>query len=240
MNNLQVGDRIQTYQNKYEAVYAFAHAHATFKTDFLEIHTSDGSHLEVTSEHLLYVSGKSNPVRASSIQKGDQLAPFDTTVTKINPLNNKKGIYAPLTASGTLIVNSGILASSYAVLVQDTNEYAHFQDGTQFLAQHDGIHLFLAPFRMVCRGKLAMGLHPCNSYKENGMPPYVDGGIRILRWANDQTVTAQILLCALAYPVFGLFMVLEQIVFHNGLSLLLLVFLGLGVASKKRAKNKAV
>jgi hypothetical protein len=208
MKELQVGDEVLTDIGRYQAVYAFGHYHSTKTSKFLSIQTDEGSTVEVSSEHLLFLQGKRNPVSASSVHVGDILSP-GSKVKKIG-IVTRKGVFAPLTPDGTLMVN-GIRASTYAAL-QDTDEYAEFQGGARFMAQHTGIHLVLTPFRMLCRGG---SFAFCQSYNEDGMPYHIANGIRILKWADRQNVTLQMILFLPAFLFFGALMVLEKILFSG-------------------------
>jgi Hint module len=210
MEKLRVGDLILT-GNKYQPVYSFGHYNPTQQAEFLVLHTDDNNALEVSGNHLIYLEGKSNPVRASSIQTGDRLQPFGVTVTEIGTVT-KVGIYAPLVAEASLMVNGNILASSYAALIQDTNDgYMVFNNGTPFMAQHGFIHMVLTPFRMLCR---ATPHSMCQSYNSNGMPHYVAKGISILMWVNDMCSTmVQAILFAVTFVLFGFMMMAELLVF---------------------------
>ena len=86
MEALQVGDYVKIGKGEvYEKVYAFGHHVPHKNTEFVQIHTNAGSPLEVTSEHLVFVNGKTNPVRAGSIKIGDllQAEGKDAVVQKI-------------------------------------------------------------------------------------------------------------------------------------------------------------
>jgi Hint module len=219
MEQLHVGDLILT-GNKYQPVYSFGHFHPTQQAEFLVLHTDDKSALEVSRDHLIYLEGKSNPVRASSIQKGDRLQPFGVTVTKIGTVT-KVGIYAPLVAEARLVVNGNILVSSYAALVHDSNGDAVFKNGTPFMAQHSFIHMVLTPFRLFCH---ASSHDMCQSYNNNGMPHYVANGISILSWINgDCSTLVQAILFAVSFVLFGSLMMVEVFVFGKPLLALAIV-----------------
>ncbi|CAB9504191.1 Warthog protein [Seminavis robusta] len=218
MEGLQVGDKILTGQSDYQRVYSFGHYHPTKEAEFLVLSTDDNGALEVSRDHLIYLEGKPNPVRAGSIKTGDRLQPLGVSVTHIDTVA-KHGIYAPLTADGTLVLNGNILASSYVALIQDTDEYAEFQDGTPFIAQHTGIHMVLTPFRMLCRAVALEGV--CQSFNDDGMPHHVAHGIGILKWLNENSSTGtQAFLLAIAYPFFGATMVIEKVMFSPPLLIL--------------------
>ena len=64
MKDLQVGDLVKTEgQNRaaYEPIYSFAHFERHAKADFLQFSLEGKQLLEVTSEHLVYVHGSSQP-----------------------------------------------------------------------------------------------------------------------------------------------------------------------------------
>jgi len=227
MVDLNVGDQILTGRENphYETVYAFGHYQPEAKGTFLWIETENGASLEITSEHLVFVEKQLNPIRAGSVRIGDMLIAQSgpTQVKRISTVT-KKGLFAPLTPHGTLLVNGGIQASSYVAVLQNADEYFEFADGTKLLSMHNGVHLFLSPFRLYCRAGLAMlgeSSPACRSYTEYGLPPYVDGGIRFLRWINQQQLAVQIIAFVGTFPLFGFAMALEGILFSNKLVLLL-------------------
>lgn len=88
MADLQVGDMVLTKGNNgYEPVYAFGRWIPTKPSKILQIHTTTQdttptsnsstvtkeATLETTEEHLIYLQGKPNPIRADSIKVGDYL-----------------------------------------------------------------------------------------------------------------------------------------------------------------------
>lgn len=75
--------------------YAFGHHDKSSPTEYLKIHSSESgnSPLKILAAYLLYVSGKSDPVRADTIQLGDILlkktvdAPTKSvTITKVEKI----------------------------------------------------------------------------------------------------------------------------------------------------------
>jgi Hint module len=185
MKEIQVGDRVLTASSQYVPVYAFAHLETTKKAEFLQIYTSKFSKtpLEVSASHMVFLEGKRNPVRADSIRVGDVLATTEAgaTVEKISTVT-RNGLYAPLTADGTLVVD-GIKASNYISLQDNAAEYVQLQHGFTALSQHDGIHLSFAPYRMICMKGLAHKF--CHSYGETGMPGFVAGGVTLAHWVDS-------------------------------------------------------
>jgi hypothetical protein len=230
MKDLQIGDKVLTGRFGYSAVYAFGHYAPNLKGEFLTIHTTTGNKnaplpLEVTDEHLLYLDNKSNPVRASSIRVGDILQPHGARVTKIDQKVTKTGLYAPLTAEAQVVVN-GIQASSYVALQPPgDDEYGVFQNGRPFLSLHDGVHMVLTPFRMICTSRLLATDDFCHSYNEHGMPYHVGHGIQILQWIDQQSWQLQATLFVLAFPLFGIMMALEKFWLVGALGLIVVTMM---------------
>ena len=123
MKDLQVGDKVFVEGNRFEAVYALGHWHESQPARFLQIYTNDtyAPPPEVTAEHLVfkYVSGNYNPVPVAHLQQWDKLIHADghaVTIVKIASTMRNDGIYAPHTASGTIIVNNHVM-STYVTIV---------------------------------------------------------------------------------------------------------------------------
>jgi hypothetical protein len=212
MKDLKVGDKILSGSGDYQPVWAFGHFDTEKSTEFLQIHTNkQQAPLEITGAHMVFLNGKSNPVRADSVKVGDALQDGSAglSVKKISTVT-RKGLYAPLTPDGTLMVD-GIKASSYITLQDEAVEHVELQHGVKAMSQHFGIHLVLSPLRMLCRG-VSPGV--CQMYDADGMPHYVSGGIKVLQWFDSLNLplTVQVLLLSFAFVVFGLFYVTEMAV----------------------------
>jgi len=195
MQELRVGDRIWTTQQTYDTVYAFGHYDPFQSTTFLQLHTTNSDNdndndkpLEVTPKHMLFVEGKTHPVTADSLCVGDVLVivppvpshkdidnPSTSTISKITVIS-KQGIYAPLTTSGTLVVNGGIAASCYVPISEATSSSTATSIAKQQQAEynmllletsvfsllsspivllevshHDYVHFAVTPLRVFCR-----------------------------------------------------------------------------------------
>ena len=233
MANLQVGDRVLTSSQQYETVYAFGHHNPSQKATFLQFYTAnsnnnnDNKPLELTHKHMVFVQGKSNPVRADSLQVGDVLQSVNiesdnhhykpASIRKIQSVQ-REGVYAPLTTGGTLVVN-GIAASSYIPIHETTDnlEYVALQ-GTKIqipiMSHQSSVHMVLAPFRLVCRATSWFGLCDTNSvlvYGSNGMPYYATAGIAFREMvAGEHHLLVQALVVLVAILLTGPFRVFEQ------------------------------
>lgn len=196
LEDLHVGDYVLSGGNRFETIYAFAHQNRHKGADLLAIYTSGGhSPLEISSRHMVFLDQSNIPVPADSIKVGDVLRGSDTPrlVTKIDPIR-KKGIYAPLTKSGTIVVD-GVVASSYTALQKHS-----------LLAQHDYCHMGLSPFRLYC----GISQRFCNSYNQEGMPHYVAFSIWLTNLVNAQHVVLQAFYLVLFLLVTGLCTALES------------------------------
>jgi len=179
MKDLKIGDSIRTPSGHYEKVYAFGHWQPDRTTEMLEIRTTTTTKkLRVSPEHLLNTK-EAGFVPAASIQVGDALqvqrmdsaSSMDTaTVTSVKRITPPSGLYAPLVQSGTLVVNGGIVASSYVSLAGTPAE----------VSPQEWIHFYVTPFRVFCLHVAPQMCHPKYS-NPDGMPYYIDFGIQLLQ-----------------------------------------------------------
>jgi len=189
MEALQVGDYVKIGNGEvFEQVYAFGHRVPQKYAEFVQLHTNAGAPLEMTGEHLVFVHGKINPVRADSIEVGDLLQSEgnDAVVRKIKVVA-RNGIYNPLTRSGTIQVN-GIAASNYIAFQKENNEYAEFQGGIKVMSHHDAAHIAMTPYRFYCTTLAMCDIDDTNS----GMPVYVSMGIELIEWSKQQHILVQL------------------------------------------------
>jgi len=154
MDQLKIGDKVLTTEGSYAKVYSFAHMERNAKTEFLQIHSSTiEAPLEITPSHMLYVSKTAHApatvVPAGAVQVGDYLRAAATAepapVTAIRTVV-RQGAYAPLTESGTIVVQ-GVVASNYVALPKV------FQEHLSFGVQHKMEHVAMSPYRLHCSMK---------------------------------------------------------------------------------------
>jgi len=240
MKDLQIGDRILTDSTNgvYETVYAFGHHQPNRKATFSQFYTTTNKQmpLEMTGEHLVFLQGKSNPVRASSVKVGDILQTTNDNgeaaiVQKIERVE-RQGLYAPLTASGTLVV-TGIKASSYIDILGDnkkqqssTSTAATFTTSAEsvvllggkhvevpIMSHQQFVHLMLAPYRLMCRTTATC--EPSGNNNEDGMPQYISFGIWLSRSATDRHIVVQTLLLLTAAALASSSHLIEMAVLDN-------------------------
>ena len=208
MKDLQLHDKVQVNENGiYEPVYAFAHLDKAAEGAFLQIYHDSGKPLEITKDHLVSIGGNMRP--AEDIAVGDifQGPNGPRKVTKIKTVK-RFGLYAPLTPSGTIIVND-IVVSNY-VLLQNGSQMVKLQGGITIpVSQHWMTHVYISPWRMACLG-IHSGL--CSNewlQEDTGYPTYINAGLKLGEWADKQNVLVQSIILLLFLFTFGLVYALE-------------------------------
>ena len=115
LDKLKVGQEIMDANMRFTKVVGWLHMDPNIETDFVQIQHSTGS-LLVTSDHLLYCSTHGDYIPSRDV-KSLEVVYIDGTLTsseiKHKSVVRRRGIYAPLTASGSFLVN-GVHASCYA------------------------------------------------------------------------------------------------------------------------------
>jgi len=140
MRQLRVGNRVRTLGTKGETTYseviAFLHKETETRAQYYKLEISGGNTILLSPQHLIFrkqnSSSSISAIFASEIEPGDLVSngsdSFDETVIRITMVT-EKGVYAPLTLEGTMLVD-GVLVSCYA------SWYSH-----------DAAHLAMAPLR---------------------------------------------------------------------------------------------
>lgn len=230
MKELKVGDSVLTDKKSYQPVYAFGHKNTNEEATYFQFTTSNKKSLEMTGDHLVFLQGKSNPVRADTVQIGDVLRTVnlsDATVTKIKKVT-RKGLYAPFTPGGTVVVND-FLASSYISVQGKTGEFVEL-GGQPIISHHAWVHLGLSPMRLLCHG---MSYKICEACDNEGIPYYASFAIKLNHWSRRQnTALCGLVLCAV-FLLTGVCLLLETAVRVFAASAVMLFFGAFVVWSKK-------
>jgi hypothetical protein len=200
-------------------VYAFGHRHESQPATFLQIYTND-THVpppDVTANHLVYkyVSGNSKPVPVAHLQQGDKLIHADghaITIVKIASTMRNDGIYAPHTASGTIIVNNHVF-STYVTF----NGQSHLTVGRQFpvMSWHTVNHIWFTPLRLWClHGSGCM----CKQHNHEGYHYWAKVALVLNDfWSQQHTLVQMIMMV----PILAIFIppfVVEQVMVKTMLS----------------------
>lgn len=173
IKELQIGDMIKSSHHTFSRIYSFGHKKDDSYANFLQIHysskTLSGS-IEMTEDHLLLVNDSMVP--ASFVKVGDRLsaAKEDVMVEKIQVVR-RKGVYAPFTESGTIIVN-GIVASSYITL-QPGSGSLKISDIDTGMSVHQLSHYFQGFHRAACKLRWSWCVN--EKYTNEGVSTWVHG-----------------------------------------------------------------
>ena len=193
MASLKLGDEVLVSANRYEKVYSFGHYHETTEATFLQFLPFG---LEISTEHMVYINKRYIP--ASAVKVGDQIETASGETLTIETINvvNRKGVYAPFTMSGTIVV-SNVKVSSY-VAFQDSDHLSMGKWTTPFTFQWIG-HLSQSPHRVWV---LLFGIGVEN-YTAEGMSTWIYLPFQIGEWFVKQNffvsmlVFVPILVCLL-------------------------------------------
>ena len=145
MESLHIGEEVQVLTEKgigLEPVITFIHHQPNVMQQFLKITTlkNNGS-LKITEDHLLFVEKQGEavaiPARDLSIAdtvyvRGEQGAMETDAVHSISPVF-EKGVYAPVTLSGTILVNDVHTSCYFDVL---SHEWSHRAMGVARAVYH--------------------------------------------------------------------------------------------------------
>lgn len=130
MKDLQIGDQLigwdfSTNQPVVDSVYAFIHRFVDTQANMIEFALTgadSSSKLVASPEHLLFACD-GTAVLSEDLKEGDSVKTTDGCQTVQSAVKvQRRGMYAPATHTGTLIVN-GVVASNYAVV--DCHTWAH-------------------------------------------------------------------------------------------------------------------
>lgn len=137
MSDLVIGDQVLSMNAKGEAIFSeiilFMDRNLELAQEFVQLTTETGAKLIVTPAHLIMVWRKEKQLHdyvfADRIEEGDQVFVYDQTghlrpqtVVDLKAVL-RKGVVAPLTKEGTIVVNS-VAASCYAVV--NSQSLAHW------------------------------------------------------------------------------------------------------------------
>ena len=219
LRNVLLGDYVLVGGNKYEPIYSFGHLEHHTEAEYLQfVCDSSRQPLEITPDHMVFVEGHEAPVPASQIRVGDKLVLADsdsgnsmlprktTTVQRIHS-EIRRGMYAPFTPSGTIVVN-GILVSTF-VAFQGRERLVIGGIETplsyQWLA-----HSFEAPHRVAT----ALGFGK-ETYTAEGVSNWVATGLALTHWFLKQHVVVMAVLLIPLTALLSTFMFVEALILGN-------------------------
>mmetsp|Transcript_16882 Transcript_16882/g.24983 ORF Transcript_16882/g.24983 Transcript_16882/m.24983 type:complete len:574 (-) Transcript_16882:97-1818(-) len=184
MNELKIGDMVQTGGGKFSRIYSFGHYAPNSKSEYLQLHVENRNiPLEITKDHMVFVETRGT-VPAFAVSVGDSLLVADSNVAKVKKITtvNRVGAFAPFTESGTIVVN-GVLASSYVSLQEDESG-SLVVGGTKILSMHWLAHALQAPHRLICH--LSTSFCDNETYTKEGISHWVHGPLIFSKWLLRQ------------------------------------------------------
>jgi hypothetical protein len=147
MKDIEKGDMVLTTKGRYEPIYTFGHHAPDAVATFLEIRTPS-SILRLTKDHMVYINQSHHAIAASQLSVGDLLRTVRSAIGEpilaIREVNDR-GLYAPFTPSGKIVVN-GIIASVYMTVFGGKFINLGWID----LSPHWMSHSILFPHRLLC------------------------------------------------------------------------------------------
>jgi Hint module len=223
MEELEIGDYVRSGSagqgGTFSRVFSFAHLDRDYETEFIQIFSNGKKDepIELTYNHLMFVNNKAAPVRADAVKVGDALDD-QHKVTEIKQVV-RRGIYAPVTESGDLVV-SGVRASSYVAVMDNV-----------LVDQHAMTHMFFAPCRMIC----SINFDWCKeeTYSKEGYSNLYSWALKMYVRANDFSAPMKHLMTLMVVAILPTWYAMEQFYVAPGLSFAVLGYLIYKMTSKK-------
>lgn len=202
MKDLRIGDLVQVdTDGKFEPIYSFGHRNANKKATFVDI--NKGS-LRLSGDHLIWKENSASYVAANELIVGDVLRLAANKKMVVESIRQVvvKGVYAPFTPSGTLIVND-VATSCYANVLSD-----RMMSGNTF---HWMAHYFQFPHRVACH--YLGNSCPGETYTEDGISTWMARPYELVQeWSNT---SGFFLMGLAAMVVLSVFAVAEYCLLKN-------------------------
>ena len=227
MQDLQLGDMVMVGQGIYEPIYSFGHLAPMTIATFLQIKTTTST-LRLTHEHMVFTKA-GDVVPVSRLQVGDYLlrgSSLDDRVESIRTVQ-ERGLYAPFTPSGKLVVN-GILVSSYVSMLEEKD----LELGWISLNQQWLNHAVLFPHRLICHHFASCSTE---EYSPEGISLWHDQPLKLCLWLLSSGSVARFVLVVVMAFVATVMTVVETLVLFPVLAVSMLV---IPAVSNLRVKAK--
>lgn len=184
MNDLKIGDMVQTGEGEFGRVYSFGHYSPNAKSEYLQLHVENQNKpLEISKDHMVFVEAR-GPVPAFAVSTGDRLVVSNKSVATVEKIANvnRVGAFAPFTESGTIVVN-GVLASSY-VSLQEEKSGSLVIGNTKTVSMHWLAHVLQAPHRLICH--VSASICENETYTTDGISHWVHSPLLFSKWLLRQ------------------------------------------------------
>ena len=236
MADLKLGDKVLVSGNKYEQIYSFGHRNQDAVGHYLQVHSRDVKlPLEMSPDHMVQLEGGSF-VPASHLEVGSKLVQHDGSSTVVEDIREveSRGVYAPFTESGTIVVN-GIVASTFVAFQNSAHvklgESVELPISFQWMA-----HAFESFHRLAWRAVGGSGYWSLETYTNDGVSRWVDLPHRFAEWVWVQhpfvIVSIMTPVCALLGTVYAL----ESFTFVAFSLVLVTMMMARGFEMKKKQK----
>ena len=205
MSDLAIGDYVKVVDNKYEPVYSFGHKNDESSAEFLQIVTKGNRRpLELSKDHMVVIEGGRH-VPASLVKRGDNLVTADGDLVVVKTIRTvmRKGIYAPFTASGSIIVND-IAASNYVAF--QGSEYLQIAGVDTPFSFHWLAHIFNSVHRVA----VMIGFSG-ESYTETGVSQWVALPHKCGIWLLEQNAVVAVAIVLPSIALFGFVSMIEAL-----------------------------
>jgi len=242
MRNVQLGDKVLVDQDgTYETVYSFGHYDTKIQSDaFMSLTTSDGKSLTLTPNHMIQTSNKGT-IAASRIQLGDSVMIASSNknekVTQISKNTRKKGMYAPFTKSGYLVVDDIVVSNYIGVIVNDqNNDDAKILGG---LVSHQWVaHAFNAPHRFYCNYNDCM----TENYTEEGLSTWIAMPFSLAQRMFVENTRTNTFIKTLGIITFVAICIVFTLLFdnNNGIMAFLLMTLAVVAMMRRRSSGRKI
>ena len=134
MDSLEIGEEVQVVNNneiQFQPIVTFIHRQPGLMQEFVQITTLKGKVLKITEDHLLFVEkmGEARAIPARDLKTGDVVyvrACQSVESDQVHSISTvfEKGAYAPVTLSGTILVNDVHTSCYFDVLSHDWSQRA--------------------------------------------------------------------------------------------------------------------
>jgi len=115
---VQVGDKVRVdTKGTYDYVTSWSHYQPDKNAIFLQVTAGKEAMIELSSDHMIFVNNNHRAIPASQLKLGDTLLSGGKKVNAVTKIQSvmRKGQFAPLTKTGTILVND-VYSSVYVSL----------------------------------------------------------------------------------------------------------------------------
>lgn len=202
MKDLLIGDLVHVGDGKFEPVYSFGHYQPSQRASFLRIQTVT-TFFEVSEDHLIFTSTRGT-IPANLLVVGDKLLDSTLTAVIIDSITvvTSKGVFAPFTASGKLIVGD-VLASSFIAF----DNHERLRIGPLEVSHQWVAHTFEFPHRVYCNRWNCAG----ETYDSMGINEQFTSSIWVTEWILGQQTFLRYLLLCIVFVVLLILRCLEAV-----------------------------